>query len=489
MCTADGTSAAPWMSLMPMSLMTPELDLSYGNAAALESMSRASTPEEPVVADDGPSLDDLERSVTDDPGERLIRMRDGSQRRVYIPESVAARGTEYNNLADQPKGEEDTARFNNFVDARRGEAAGKLQEALDRGWLTDAQVDNLNSPEAMDLIVPDPGPDVGQMMATFIEKQADEVWEMVKAGGELAWELTPCSSLIEAAIEGRSPDFMDVVDCVPGVGKAGKVGKVVDKAMDVGEAADKVSDAGKVVSKADDVLGANKASKVDDVSKVDDANIGARGKHGDGSNHSRGGDGDNRVSAKESSYDGPEGLSTEIRERSSSQLASREPTRKEIATLRKQYKLDSDSETAALHHVLNDNNTRSVLAGEAPIKKSLGIDPNKPGVKMTDMMKTEKGGQKVPIEVKNQKELHLVGEGNSALAKFEEIAKNANMKEISHFEVMANVYSKLPPNFKLDNAGKLHRLKSGSNPPQWDVVDIGGRNVYVKAAKLGEISQ
>lgn len=237
--------------------------------------------------------------------------------------------------------------------------------------------------------------------------------------------------------------------------KTSKVGKVADVAADLS----KVDDVAKVVGKTDDVAAVtNKLDdvssistkvddpgKVDDLSKVDDA----------------------------------------IPEHTSNRLGNA-PNKKELTELKKKYKIDSDSEAAAIWHVEMQNSTRNIIAGEDAIKKSMGINPKEPGIKMVDLMKTDGAGLNVPIEVKNMKTIDLVDGANAALKKFEHIDQFGNTNNISHFEIIANLESKLPPNFKLDETGRLQRLISGTDT--WAPVEYGGKGVKITRADLGPIS-
>ncbi len=49
--------------------------------------------------------------------------------------------------------------------------------------------------------------------------------------------------------------------------------------------------------------------------------------------------------------------------------------------------------------------------------------------------------------------------------------------------------SKIPQNFMTDSTGKIYELVSGSNPTEWREWMFGGKNVYIRKANLGEISQ
>lgn len=243
--------------------------------------------------------------------------------------------------------------------------------------------------------------------------------------------------------------------------KGSKVAKVTDALSDAGKL-NKVDDVGRVGGKLDDV--GKVGDKVDDVGKV----------------------GDKLDDVGRTRKPRKDPLTDDIPEHTSHRHGS-QLTKKELAEIKQKYKIDSDSEARAIHNVELQNSTKEIVAGENAIKRSLGIDPNKPGVKMTDMMKTDKAGNKVPIEVKNQKEIHLSGKGNSALGKFEDIAKHGDMEGITHFEVMANLDSKLPPNFKVDQSGNLHRLVSGTD--KWEKVEIGGKGVKITRTDLGPISE
>jgi hypothetical protein len=54
---------------------------------------------------------------------------------------------------------------------------------------------------------------------------------------------------------------------------------------------------------------------------------------------------------------------------------------------------------------------------------------------------------------------------------------------------MGHKDSKLPANFKIgDNMGTLWRMKSGTNPPEWEKVLVGGKEVHIKWGNLGDIS-
>jgi hypothetical protein len=176
------------------------------------------------------------------------------------------------------------------------------------------------------------------------------------------------------------------------------------------------------------------------------------------------------------------------------QLQEEKLTPDVIKEIQKKYGLENEneSEARAVWHILQQRNTKEIIAGEADIKRFFGIDPSQDGVKMTDVLKVEKNGKLVPIEVKNQTEIHLDGAKNSAFNKFESIVKNAkpdDLKRIERFEGIVNSVSELGPNLRVDKQGVISRLISGSEPPTWEVVEFGGRNVYVRYGDLGEISK
>jgi hypothetical protein len=141
-----------------------------------------------------------------------------------------------------------------------------------------------------------------------------------------------------------------------------------------------------------------------------------------------------------------------------------------IRDIQKRFGLEkeNESEARAVWHILQQKKTKEVIAGEKEIKRFLVIDPNQDGVKMTDVLKVEKNGKLVPIEVKNQTEVHLEGAKNSAFNKFDSIVRNAkpeDLKRIDHFEVIVNSVSELGPNLRVDEQGVVSRLISGSEPP------------------------
>lgn len=93
---------------------------------------------------------------------------------------------------------------------------------------------------------------------------------------------------------------------------------------------------------------------------------------------------------------------------------------------------------------------------------------------------------KIPVEVNNQRVIHLEGSGNAAFNKFEAIAAHSNMAEISHFEVIAHTASQLPPNFRVTGDGILEQLVSGTD--SWKQVSFGGKLVKIRRGGLGQIS-
>jgi hypothetical protein len=172
---------------------------------------------------------------------------------------------------------------------------------------------------------------------------------------------------------------------------------------------------------------------------------------------------------------------------SSNRLGS--PPQPEIEKIKKLYKPDSESEARAIWHILQQNSTKQAIAGENDIKRFFGISRKEKGVNMTDVLKIEKSGKLVPVEVKNMRAIHLSGQGNAAFNKFRTISERVNMSLIDHFEVICHPNSKLPPNIRVDKEGKVSEMISGVEPPQWEVVTFGGKPVYIKYGDLGEISQ
>jgi subtilisin family serine protease len=180
-------------------------------------------------------------------------------------------------------------------------------------------------------------------------------------------------------------------------------------------------------------------------------------------------------------------LNTEIRPHTSTYLGT--PTQSELYELMRTKNISSLSEASAYWYVEKQASTKSLIPGEADIKRYLGIDPNAPGENMVDLLKMDNADKLVPIEVKDQTTIDLVNGGNCAANKFSNIAQKANMNEVTHFEIICNETSQLPPNFMSDSTGKLYQLVSGTNPPEWIEWKFGGKNVYIRKAYLGSKSQ
>jgi hypothetical protein len=141
---------------------------------------------------------------------------------------------------------------------------------------------------------------------------------------------------------------------------------------------------------------------------------------------------------------------------------------------------DMLSEQRAIALVERQPNTRSVVAGETRSAELLGVP--KDG-KMVDLVKTEKSGLHVPVEVKNQNIIDLDEGTNAALKKFSNIAEHTNMNQVSHFEIIARTDSRLPPNYRINNQGNLERLISGTD--EWARVEYGGKGVRILRGPIG----
>jgi hypothetical protein len=74
-----------------------------------------------------------------------------------------------------------------------------------------------------------------------------------------------------------------------------------------------------------------------------------------------------------------------------------------IQEIKIQYGLqnENESEARAVWHILQQKDTKQVIAGEDNIKRFFGLSIKKKGINMTDDLKITKDGKLIPIEVKN----------------------------------------------------------------------------------------
>ncbi|GMV41901.1 MAG: hypothetical protein AMXMBFR64_36170 [Myxococcales bacterium] len=161
------------------------------------------------------------------------------------------------------------------------------------------------------------------------------------------------------------------------------------------------------------------------------------------------------------------------------------PTRRQLRELRRRHpRGTSESELRALWLIEHQVATRSVVSGERACAALLGV---RRGAPMVDLVRVQRSGRLVPIEVKNQTEAHLSGQGNAAFRKFESIAGGSEIARVSHFEVLMHTDSRLPPNFRVTAGGVLEQLVSGTS--RWERVLFGAKEVRVRRGDLGEISR
>jgi hypothetical protein len=158
-----------------------------------------------------------------------------------------------------------------------------------------------------------------------------------------------------------------------------------------------------------------------------------------------------------------------------------EVTPKELQAVRRRYPHITDaSEQKAIALVERQPNTKNLVAGERDSENFLGVPS---GGNMVDLVKTEKSGLHVPIEVKNNNVINLDNDPSNALDKFKNISEHTNMNQISHFEILARTDSALPPNYRVDKGGRLERLISGTK--DWERIEYGGKEVIVRRGPIG----
>jgi hypothetical protein len=159
-----------------------------------------------------------------------------------------------------------------------------------------------------------------------------------------------------------------------------------------------------------------------------------------------------------------------------------EVSSKELQNVRRKYpNITLESEQKAIALVERQPNTRSIVAGEENCEELLGVPK---GGNMVDMVKTEKSGLRVPIEVKSGNTIDLDKDKNNVFVKFENIAEHTNMNQISHFEVIARTDSELPVNYRINKEGSLEKLISGT--ADWERVKFGGKEVIVRKGPIGD---
>jgi hypothetical protein len=151
---------------------------------------------------------------------------------------------------------------------------------------------------------------------------------------------------------------------------------------------------------------------------------------------------------------------------------------------------ENESEARAVWHILQEKDTKEVIAGEDKIKQFFGLSTRQQGIKMVDDLKITKDGKLIPIEVKNMGRVDLATESNAALKKFESIANRVDMEKVDHFEIICHSTSTLLDNgYKVDGRGRLLKQLVNTSPPQWKFVEYGGKRVFIKYGDLGEISK
>jgi hypothetical protein len=90
----------------------------------------------------------------------------------------------------------------------------------------------------------------------------------------------------------------------------------------------------------------------------------------------------------------------------------------------------------------------------------------------------------VPTEVKSMGELKLGTDNGGALKKFHHLAKHSpKSNQVSHFEVVGNLKSKLPPNYWLDGKGNLWTYSNGPGYEKVLIKLADGRKVPVKVVR------
>jgi hypothetical protein len=163
----------------------------------------------------------------------------------------------------------------------------------------------------------------------------------------------------------------------------------------------------------------------------------------------------------------------------------------EIKRIQKTYGIENEneSEARAIWHILQQRDTKEVIAGEDEIKRFFGISRKENSVNMADALQIRSNGKLVPIEVKNESTITIVDGSNSLFKKFRKISEKVDVSKIEHFEVICNSKSHLEPNFRVDKLGKLEEMISGTTPPEWRVVTFGEKPVYIRYGDLGEISK
>ncbi|MCG8425239.1 MAG: hypothetical protein MJE77_45745, partial [Proteobacteria bacterium] len=155
----------------------------------------------------------------------------------------------------------------------------------------------------------------------------------------------------------------------------------------------------------------------------------------------------------------------------------------------------SDAEIHAERLYRGDRRSGEITLGEPRASQGLGMKYRVEGERrpMVDMLVEERHGRLVPVEVKNQNEPKLTGDGSAAANKFREIADNAPkhvLDRIDHFEIIVHRDSVMPRNFKATAEGELWQLVDGaSNPPIWQRWEFAGKPVIVRRGDLGKISR
>lgn len=163
----------------------------------------------------------------------------------------------------------------------------------------------------------------------------------------------------------------------------------------------------------------------------------------------------------------------------------------EIAHLRKTRGWGKDvkvSEINAARLYEAQDGVRDVIVGEEKAMRGLGA-PVKSGEKRVDLALTLDDGLQVPVEVKNQTVPAIISGDNRAVAKFELVAKRADMNKISHFEVAVHTDSVLEPGVRVDAMGWLETEAADlDGNGVWGPLVIGGKRVRVVRGPLGRIS-
>jgi hypothetical protein len=70
-----------------------------------------------------------------------------------------------------------------------------------------------------------------------------------------------------------------------------------------------------------------------------------------------------------------------------------------------------------------------------------------------------------------------------------ETLSRGKFAHIPHFEIISNAQSTLPRGYKVDKTGKLFRQILDSEPPQWELMQVCGKQIYIRYGNLGQLSK